>query len=176
MVRQTRAQFSSTSPEGSRGFISASLRHTVCSVWLHAGDGPKSAPVAAFVRLMRTGERDPAPDWANFSGLSPSAEKPVRFMFRTKIRSSIASVGSRRVSSQSRSPSYWAGHSSGGSIRLSSVSVLSSGYDVAARQQQLYNLLLRRARRSGLFHALNSSRSALASFRSAVSKPSVNQL
>ena len=39
----------------------------------------------------------PAPDSANFSGLSPGVEKPVRFTGSSKIRSSIAFLKMRPV-------------------------------------------------------------------------------
>src|ERR1017187_9521287 len=56
IVRQTRAEFRSTNPEGSRGFKSPSLRHTVWHVSIHFGDAMKSARGARFTRGGGPGE------------------------------------------------------------------------------------------------------------------------
>src|ERR1039458_7985695 len=50
IVRQTRAEFRPSNPEGSRGFESAPLRHTVWHVSLLFGEAMKSARGARFMR------------------------------------------------------------------------------------------------------------------------------
>src|ERR1019366_7939600 len=56
IVRQTRAEFRPSNPEGSRGFESAPLRQTVWHVSLHFGEAMKSARGARFTRRRGPGE------------------------------------------------------------------------------------------------------------------------
>src|ERR1039458_7119957 len=56
IVRQTRAEFRPSNPEGSRGFESAPLRHTVWHVSLLFGEVMKPMRGARFTRRRGPGE------------------------------------------------------------------------------------------------------------------------
>ena len=56
IVRQTQDEFRASNPEGSRGFESPSLRHTVWHVSLYFGEAMKSARGARFTRGAGPGE------------------------------------------------------------------------------------------------------------------------
>ena len=90
-MRQTWAEFRLSKPEGSRGFKSASLHHSVPQFWQSSENRQKSARAQRFARDRGPGERCLE---TRFAGIQ---RKLSARDFGGSIRSRIASIGTERV-------------------------------------------------------------------------------
>ena len=89
-MRQCWEQFCRSIAKGYRGFESAPLRHTVCTVHLQSGDSGKSARDAALLRSMRrTGESYLGSDSLNPTGVFSTRRKYGSLQGWSGFRSSI---------------------------------------------------------------------------------------